>query len=94
MSIFNGIKMNISCRFCRHRHPGDMDCMEAKRLADAAAEERKRASERDIVFSVQAIQMSIEDFITSYKGRTSPETTELAEQAHNLISQLLEEVSE
>jgi hypothetical protein len=33
-------QVNITCRRCRHRHPADRSCEEAKRLADAAAAER------------------------------------------------------
>lgn len=36
------MKENITCPKCRHRHPADRSCAEAKRLADQAREARER----------------------------------------------------
>lgn len=38
---------NITCPYCRFRHPADRSCEEAKRLADIAREVRERNKEEE-----------------------------------------------
>lgn len=55
MFIDGKYRENITCQKCRHRHPADILCHEAKRLAELAKENRqifsKHTSEEDMRFA-------------------------------------------